>query len=136
MAADSIRKAITAKPGGAGHGPGMVPGTKAGGFIFLSAIRGNGPAGTRMAEDTRRQAEQAFTNLRLLLEGAGGTLDNVVKVTLFLHSLEYRQAFHQVWMENFPENPPARMAVEVQNANAAPGGAQAHFVMDVIAYAP
>jgi 2-iminobutanoate/2-iminopropanoate deaminase len=113
----------------------MVPGTKAGGLLFFSAVRGNGPRGTEISDDTKEQARQAFTNLRLLLEGAGATLDHVVKVTLYLHDLRYRTAFHEVWMETFPENPPARTAMQVADANASPGG-NAHFVMDVIAVAP
>jgi 2-iminobutanoate/2-iminopropanoate deaminase len=131
-----IRKPITPKPGGAAHGPGMTPGTIAGGFIFLSAIRGNGPRGTTMSDNTKDQARQAFENLKLLLEGAGATLDHVCKVTLYLHDLKYRQDFHEVWMEYFPENPPARIAIQVEDANASAGGPQAHFALDVMAVAP
>ena len=131
----SIRQAITPEPGGSAHGPGMVPGTKAGGLLFFSAIRGNGPRGMEMPDDTAAQARQAFENLRLLLAGAGATFDHVVKVTLYLHDLKYRQAFHEVWMQTFPENPPARTAMQVADANPSPGG-KAHFVLDVIAVAP
>ena len=131
-----IREIIHPKPGGAAHGAGMVPGVKAGGFIFFSAIRGNGPGGRdTMSDDTKEQARQAFKNLELLLEGAGATLDHVVKVTLYLHDLRYRQPFHEVWMEKFPENPPARIAMQVADASPTPGG-KAHFALDVIALAP
>ena len=54
---------------------------------------------------------------------------------LYLHDLDKRDAFHQAWMEFFPENPPARIAVCVADANAAPGG-KAHYALDVIALAP
>jgi 2-iminobutanoate/2-iminopropanoate deaminase len=130
-----VREEIHAAPGGASHGAGMVGGTKAAGLLFFSAIRGNGPRGTEMSDDTKEQARQAFENLKLLLEGAGATLDNVVKVTLYLHDLKYRQDFHTVWQEYFPENPPARTAMQVADANPAPGG-KAHFLIDVIAVAP
>jgi 2-iminobutanoate/2-iminopropanoate deaminase len=113
---------------------GMVPGVRAGGFLFLSAIRGRHPATNEFSDDTAEQARQALENLRVVLEGAGVTLRHVVKVTLYLSRLEYRTAFHEVWMEYFPEHPPARTAVEVADANAAPGG-KAHFVLDVIALA-
>jgi 2-iminobutanoate/2-iminopropanoate deaminase len=113
---------------------GMVPGVRAGGFLFLSAIRGRHPETNEFSDDTAEQARQALENLRAVLEGAGVTLQHVVKVTLYLSRLEYRTAFHQVWMEYFPEHPPARTAVEVADADAAPGGG-AHFVLDVIALA-
>ena len=114
---------------------GMVPGVRAGGFLSLSAIRGRDPATNRMPDDPYEQACQALRNLEAVLAASGATLRHVVKVTLYLHDLEKRQAFHQAWMAFFPEDPPARLAVGVADANAAPGG-NAHYVLDVIALAP
>jgi 2-iminobutanoate/2-iminopropanoate deaminase len=114
----------------------MVPGVKAGGFLYFSAIRGYGGGGPRsISADTKEQARQALENLKLLLQGSGATLDDVVHVTLYLHDLKYRTEFHEVWMEYFPKNPPARIAFQVADANAQPGGG-AHFVLDVVAYKP
>lgn len=114
---------------------GMVPGVKAGGFLFLSAIRGRDPATGKMMDDPLLQARQALRNLEAVLAGSGATLAHVVKVTLYLHDLEKRKPFHQAWMEFFPTSPPARIAVGVADANAAPGG-KAHYALDVIALAP
>ena len=111
---------------------GMVPGIRANGFLFLSAVRGRHPGTGLMADDPYEQAQQALTNLRHILEAAGATLQDVVKVTLFLSNLHHRQAFHRAWMEAFPSEPPARLAVGIADANGAPGG-NAHFVLDVIA---
>lgn len=135
LPSSSLREPITPPEGGSGHGPGLVAGVKLGGLLFFSAIRGNGPRGTEMSDDTREQARRAFENLKVLLSAAGATLDHVAKVTLYLQDLKYRQAFHEVWMEYFPENPPARTALQVADTNTAPGG-KAHFVLDVIAVAP
>ena len=128
-----MRETIKAGVGGPGHGAGMVPGVKAGGLIFLSAIRGNSPS-REMSDDTKEQAAQAFENIRSLLEANGGTLRDVVKVTLYLHDLKYRSAFHEVWQQYWPENPPARIAIRVADANTQPGG-KAHFALDVVAVA-
>jgi 2-iminobutanoate/2-iminopropanoate deaminase len=114
---------------------GMVPGVRAGGFLFLSAIRGREPGGHDMSEDPLQQARRALTNLEAVLKASGATLKHVVKVTLYLHDLDKRDAFHQAWMEFFPQDPPARIAVCVADANAAPGG-KAHYALDVIALAP
>ncbi len=65
----------------------------------------------------------------------GATLQDVVKVTLYLSDLAYRGPFHEVWMEIYPEDPPARIAIQVADANARPGGG-AHFALDVIALVP
>lgn len=117
------------------HGPGMVPGIKAGGFLFLTAIRGRDPATGKTSDDTREQARQAFGNVAAVLAASGARLEDVVKVTLYLHDLKYRTAFHEVWMEVYPKDPPARIAMQVADANAAPGG-NSHFALDVIALAP
>lgn len=113
---------------------GMVPGVNAGGFLFLSAIRGRTKDGA-MPEDPLAQARQALANLAAVLAGSGATLGHVVKVTLYLSDLEMRKPFHQAWMEVFPTDPPARIAICVADANAAPGG-RAHYALDVIALAP
>jgi 2-iminobutanoate/2-iminopropanoate deaminase len=125
-------------PGAPERMEGMVPGVKAGGFLFLSAIRGRDPRAIGhggMVEDPLEQARQALRNLEAVLIGSGATLKHVVKVTLYLHDLERRKEFHQAWMEFFPADPPARIAVGVADANASPGG-KAHYALDVIALAP
>lgn len=129
------REAITTAPSGLTHGPGMSIGVKAGGFIFLSPIRGN-PAGRQeYTDDTAAQAQVAFQKLKDTLAAFNATIDHVVKVTVYIQELEYRVAFHEVWMEFFPIDPPARTIVVVKDTNVMPGP-NCHFCLDVIAVAP
>jgi 2-iminobutanoate/2-iminopropanoate deaminase len=114
---------------------GMVPGVNAGGFLFLSAIRGRDPKSNTMVEEPLEQARQALRNAEAVLRGSGATLANVVKVTVYMHDLERRREFHKAWMEFFPKDPPARLVICVADAHAAPGG-KAHYALDVIAVAP
>lgn len=114
---------------------GMVPGVKAGGFLFLSAIRGRDPKTNTMVEEPLEQARQALRNIEAVLRGSNATLAHVVKVTVYLHDLERRKEFHRAWMEFYPKDPPARIVIGVADANAAPGG-KAHYALDVIALAP
>jgi 2-iminobutanoate/2-iminopropanoate deaminase len=129
------RQSMPQAPNAPDRMEGMVPGVKAGGFLFLSAIRGRDPKTNTMPEDPLEQARQALRNLEAVLGGSGATLAHVVKVTLYLHDLERRKEFHRAWMEFFPTDPPARIAIGVADANAAPGG-KAHYALDVIALAP
>jgi 2-iminobutanoate/2-iminopropanoate deaminase len=122
-------------PGAPERMAGMVPGVRAGGFLFLSAIRGRNAATNAMPDDPYEQAVQALENVRVVLAGSNAQLSDVVKVTLYLSDLEKRHAFHQAWQEAFPADPPARIAVGVGDANAAAGG-NAHFALDVIALDP
>lgn len=128
------RETIESPPGGPKHMKGMVAGVRAGNLIFFSAIRGRDPATGQFSDDTKEQARHAFDGLKAMLEHSGLTLAHVVKVTMFMNDLNYRDLIHEVWMQYWPENPPARTAFQVVNASAAPHG-NAHFVLDVIALA-
>lgn len=62
---------------------------KANGFVFVSGQAAIGDNGEIVGEgDFDRQAEQAFGNLDRALKAAGSGLDKVVKVTIFLRSME------------------------------------------------
>lgn len=129
------REAIAVAPNGLTHGAGMSIGVKAGGFIFLSPIRGNPFGRQEYSSDTKEQTHLAFQKLKDTLAAWGATLEHVVKVTVYIQELEYRVAFHEVWMEYFPNDPPARTIVVVKDANVMPGP-DCHFALDVIALAP
>ena len=59
------------------------------------------------------QARRALLNLQAVLEGAGSSLQQVVKTTVFLTSMDDYAAANKVYGEFFAEAPPARSAVAV-----------------------
>jgi 2-iminobutanoate/2-iminopropanoate deaminase len=61
------------------------------------------------------QAElrQAVANLRMLLEGAGATLADVAKTTLFLRHIDDYAAVNAAYVGAFGDHRPARSAVAV-----------------------
>jgi 2-iminobutanoate/2-iminopropanoate deaminase len=118
-----------------GRMEGMVPGVRANGFLFLSAIRGRDVRTGKTPAEPLEEARQSLRNVEAVLAASGATLAHVVKVTLYLHDLDRRTEFHQAWQEFFPVNPPARIAVGVANANATKEG-KAQYALDVIALAP
>lgn len=70
------------------------------------------------AGDARRQAEQCWDNIELAVEGAGGTLANVVKIQVFLKDIRFAEAEQAVRVERFRRirTPlPACTLVEVSN---------------------
>jgi enamine deaminase RidA (YjgF/YER057c/UK114 family) len=46
--------------------------------------------------DVEAQAEQAMANIKLLLEEAGGTLADIVKVVVYLTDIRYREPVYRV----------------------------------------
>ena len=61
--------------------------TRAGGMCFVSGMLGVNPETGKLAEGVEAQAQQAFTNLRTVLEEIGLTLDAICKTTVFLQDL-------------------------------------------------
>jgi 2-iminobutanoate/2-iminopropanoate deaminase len=59
------------------------------------------------------QAEQVLKNLQAVLKAAGSGLGHVIKTTVFLKDMNDFARMNRVYDRFFPENPPARSAVEV-----------------------
>lgn len=66
-----------------------------------------------VSEDFREQAEQAFRNLAAVAAAAGGSLDDLVKINIYLTDLDNFQAVNDTMAEHFIEPFPARAAVGV-----------------------
>jgi reactive intermediate/imine deaminase len=71
-------------------------------------------------EPVDRQTEQCLDNVAAILESEGGSLNDVLKTTVFLDDIDDFDAFNEAYSEYFDEDPPARSAVEV---GAVPKGA-------------
>ncbi len=64
--------------------------------------------------DAVAQAERVLANLRAVVEAAGGTLADAVKVTIYLKDMGTFAAVNEVYGRYFPGgSPPARATVEV-----------------------
>lgn len=88
------------------------PGIKVGNLLFLSGMAGLTDEGKVPGPDVVSQARQAFANLGRVLEAAGASWQDVVKVTCYLtHPQRDLAGWNAVWREVFPTNPPARATV-------------------------
>jgi reactive intermediate/imine deaminase len=87
---------------------------KAGNLVFLSGQIPLDPASMDVVDgDFEARARQVFDNLRAVAEAAGGDLNQIVKLTIFLTDLGNFAAVNSV-MEDYFEQPfPARAAVGV-----------------------
>ena len=61
----------------------------------------------------REQARQVFMNLRAVCEAAGGNLDGILKLTIYMTNLGDFATVNQVMAEHFSEPYPARATVGV-----------------------
>lgn len=88
--------------------------TGAGSLLFVSGIIGYRPDGS-MPSDAVEQAEVAFTNLQRVLEAAGGTLRDIVKVNVFIREdfRLIRDALRTVRGQFFTEDFPVSTLIQV-----------------------
>jgi 2-iminobutanoate/2-iminopropanoate deaminase len=69
--------------------------------------------GKMVAGDIQDQTRQSLKNLQAVLEAAGAGMDSVMKTTVFLQDMGEFKLMNEIYAEFFPDNPPARSAVEV-----------------------
>ena len=77
---------------------------KSGTPVFISGQVALDGAGKIVGEnDAAAQTEQVFQNLRTVVEACGGTLDDVVKLTIFVTDPSYRPAVAAARLKWFKE---------------------------------
>jgi 2-iminobutanoate/2-iminopropanoate deaminase len=104
----------------------------AGPLLFLSGQGPMNPDGSGVQRGTLEQEIRlTFSNIQAVLEAAGSSLEDVVKVTVYLKDMEQFAAFNEVYKHYFPENCPARTTIQ---AGRLPLDIQ--IEVDVIALAP
>ncbi len=59
------------------------------------------------------QARRALENLKAVVEAAGGSMDDLVKVTVYITDMDRFGEFNKIYSEYFRSAPPARAVVEV-----------------------
>ncbi len=135
MASATAKKTLIPDNEGKTLRGGNCHGVKAGGLIFLSAIRGQSPGGRTLPQETEAQARQLFENIKETLSWAGAGMQDVVKVAVYMIDLQHdRPVFNKVWQEYFGDEPPARFAVQVSDLGNPGDGSK--FLADVVAVAP
>ena len=84
-----------------------------GNMIFTSGQIPLNPATGEMVTEIAAATRQSLENVKAILEVEGATMDNVIKTTVFLSDMNNFVAMNEVYATYFPQNPPARSAVEV-----------------------
>lgn len=101
---------------------------RSGDTVYLSGQVALDPSSGLLVEgDVQAQARRAFENLRAVCEAAGGSMDDVVRVGLYLTDLDQFAVVNTVMGEYFTAPYPARSTIEV---SALPRGAQ--FEVDAV----
>ena len=102
--------------------------TRHGDTVYISGQIPLNPANMEMIDGSvEDQIHRVFLNLQAICEAAGGDLNDILKLTVFLADMEHFAAVNAIMAEYFREPYPARAAIGVA---ALPRGAQVE--MDAI----
>jgi 2-iminobutanoate/2-iminopropanoate deaminase len=105
-----MKKTVMAEKGPKPAGP-YSHAVVANGFVFISGQGPVGPDTGTMPDAFADQVRQTLRNVQTILEAAGTSLDNVVKVNAYVTDLTRFQEFNEVYGEFFQQDPPARTTV-------------------------
>jgi 2-iminobutanoate/2-iminopropanoate deaminase len=93
--------------------PNLSPATRFGDLVFVAGQTGRHPTTGEVGRDVREQTRNALERIKLVLEAAGTSLENVLTVTTHLTKREDLAAYNEEYAKYFPTNKPARTTVEV-----------------------
>lgn len=86
---------------------------RAGDTVYLSGQIGLDPQTMALVDGVEAQIHQVFRNLRAVAEAAGGGLDDLVRVTVYLTDLAHFGKVNEIMATYFAEPYPARAAIGV-----------------------
>jgi 2-iminobutanoate/2-iminopropanoate deaminase len=94
-------------------------GVRAGDFVFVAGMRGVDPRSNTLVEGDEARVRQAFMNMKTIVEAAGGTLRNAVRLVVYVTDMDrYRPLVNKIQEEFWGAPPyPPRTIVEVSRLN-------------------
>lgn len=99
---------------GLSHGNNPIPQASLMGNLLISGgISGQEPGNPQLPEDLESQTRLMFANIRRIMAAAGGSTDDIVKVTVFLKHGLSRDPINLEWLAMFPDQTsrPARHTI-------------------------
>lgn len=88
---------------------------RVGNLLMSGVIHGVDPDTHTLPADLETQCRNMFAHVRSIVEAGGGTMDDIVKMTVWLKDVTQRDVLNKAWLAAFPDadNRPARHALPV-----------------------
>ncbi len=107
----------------------LSPGTSAGGFVFVSGQTATSEDGRVYIGDFTQEVESALDNVATVLQAAGASWQDVVRVGAYLSNATLFPPFNEIYARRVGSAPPARTTVVL-----AFGHPDVRVEIDAIAY--
>ena len=88
---------------GYGHQNPIPAASRVGNMLMSGVITGRDPATGKLPPSLEEQCANMFRHVRNIVEAAGGTTDNILKITVWLADPGQRQALNAEWVKMFPD---------------------------------
>jgi len=88
---------------GFGHANPIPAACRVGNLLVSGSIRGLDAATGMLPATIEEQCAQMFANARRIVEAAGGTTDDIVKMTVWMQDPSDRSALNREWLAMFPD---------------------------------
>jgi 2-iminobutanoate/2-iminopropanoate deaminase len=113
MPKQEVRSEKLAEPNGH-FAQAVVAATGPGRMLFISGMTArNNEGGITGLGDIKAQTRQVCENVQAAVEAAGGTMDDIVRVDVYVTDMRHFDAIHEVRREFFTGTPPASTMVEI-----------------------
>ncbi|MBV9564656.1 MAG: RidA family protein [Bradyrhizobium sp.] len=119
MTAQGRRRSIHI--GGFRHGNPIPNACRIGGLVMSGVILGRNPGDGSMPESLEVQCANVFAHMQATVEAAGGSTDDIIKVTVWLQDRAQRGPLNVEWLKMFPDehSRPARHSMQMDMAGGA-----------------
>ena len=104
--------------GSAAPNPNLSAATRFGQLVFVAGQTGRNPKTGEVGKDVREQTRNILERIKVILEAAGTSLDNVLTATTYLTRVQDLAAYNEEYGKYFPTGKPARTTVTVAALNA------------------
>lgn len=106
------RKSIHAE--GFSHKNPIPSACRIGPMLYSGSILGTDPATGAYGATLEAQCELMFDQMRRVVQAGGGTLNDVIKMTVWMRDRNQRAALNAVWLKVFPDahDRPARHTMQ------------------------
>src|ERR671926_1956119 len=95
----------------------LSPATRFGNLVFVAGQTGRDPQTGEVGKDIREQTRNVLERIKVVLESAGTSLDNVLTATTYLTNVGDLAAYNEEYAKYFPTDKPARTTVTVATLN-------------------
>lgn len=124
----TIRRSISA-PDIPEHVNPIPAATLVGNLLFSSAIGGEDPATHELPDDKEAQIANVFKTIRAIMREAGGSAENIGKMSVYVADRDDRKLINPHWLEMFPDE--TSRPVRHTTAKSLPTGR--HIQVEIIA---